>query len=62
MAERMLISAPELLDMLGCSRKTLWNYIQRGIIPEPTRILGRRYWTTKQLADAFQALGLDIAA
>jgi predicted DNA-binding transcriptional regulator AlpA len=62
MAQRMLISAPELLQMIGCSRKTLYNYIERGIIPEPTRILGRRYWTTAQIAEAMRELGFPVAA
>jgi predicted DNA-binding transcriptional regulator AlpA len=62
MAERMLISAPELMTMLGICRKTLWNYIDRGLIPPPTRILNRRYWTTKQIADALRDLGVDVAA
>lgn len=32
----------ELARRLGCSRTTIWNYEQRGIIAPPKRISGNR--------------------
>lgn len=32
----------ELAKYLGCSRTTIWNYEQRGIIPAPKRISSNR--------------------
>jgi DNA-binding transcriptional MerR regulator len=32
----------ELARHLGCSRTTIWNYEQRGIIAPPTRVAGNR--------------------
>ena len=36
----------------GVSDMSIWRWIKSGILPEPLRINGQRYWSDEQLEEA----------
>jgi predicted DNA-binding transcriptional regulator AlpA len=40
-----LVGVPEIAEMLGVSRPTVWRYIRRDDFPEPdAQVSGKRLW------------------
>lgn len=42
--------------LAGISRATLLRWIEKGVIPTPTKINGVRYWQAGQIVEATQKL------
>jgi hypothetical protein len=53
------ISIDQLAEILDVDRRTIYNYIKNGTLPEPKRdISGHPYWTPDQLERAIKLRGI----
>lgn len=43
-AAAVLVPNTEYAKMIGVSVRTLWNWVEAGILPAPTIIKKRKYW------------------
>ena len=58
----ILLSQRQVKEMRGnCSDMTIYRDIQRGILPAPTKIQKRNFWTLKQVRQAYGLNGEDAA-
>ena len=46
----------------GVSDMSLWRWMKSGILPEPLKINGQRYWTDEQLEETRNRLSTQAAA
>jgi predicted DNA-binding transcriptional regulator AlpA len=60
-----LLSAKRVAELFGISRRTLYNWVQRGFFPQPLRLGpgGRTMrWTPSQIANHFKGTREPSAA
>ena len=44
-----LIPNEQYARLIGVTPRTLYNYVERGILPQPTIINGRKFWDPETL-------------
>lgn len=62
MAQKLLVSGPDLEKMTGKGRRTIYNWEKRGLLPPHTRVLNQKYWLVHEVADALKELGFNVDA
>jgi predicted DNA-binding transcriptional regulator AlpA len=51
-----LLTLSDLVEMFDVTRVTIWQWVQRGHLPEPIRVGGRKpYWTSEQIESLLEA-------
>jgi len=51
-----LLTVRDVAKRLQVCERSIWQYSQRGIIPQPVRLGGRRLWLPAPLAEALAKL------
>lgn len=51
-APLLLVSDRELGAMLSISRTTVWNLVQRGVLPPPVKLGGSTRWSVQEVEAA----------
>ncbi len=59
--ERRYYRMTDLMQMIGVSRKTIWDWQRRGIFPKPIRIGGLVLYRIKDVEDFLAGVDARIA-
>lgn len=57
-----LLTDKEAAKFLAVSRTSVWNYVKRGLIPQPIKIGGLARWPLSDIQNVIEAAKLQRAA
>lgn len=61
MSEVSLLKTHQVMERLSISRATLFRWLEKGILPKPSKISSRLYWSSQEVDEFINQAGEKAA-